>query len=46
MEKLKNEIEDLKKQVDDLFSIVVELQIQNLKLLGKLKDLEIFWYEE
>lgn len=46
MEKLKNEIEDLKKQVNDLYSIVIELQIQNFKLLGKLKDLESFWYEE
>lgn len=46
MEKLEIEIKDIQKQVDDLYDIVIELQIQNFKLLSKLKQMEDFWYED
>lgn len=46
MEKLENEIKDMQKQIDYLYSVVIDLHIQNFKLLAKLKELEDFWYEE
>lgn len=46
MEKLIDRIDDIQKQIDDLYNQLIALRVDNMKLLGKLKDLEWFLYEE
>lgn len=46
MKDLELEIQDLKKQINDIYNQLVVLQKQDLKLFDKLKRMEWFLYEE
>lgn len=46
MEELQRQIDNLLLEINNLYSLVLELQLQQLDLLNKFKEMEGFWYEK